>query len=692
MPTVEFSKDGAIGVITVDFPPVNALSHALRTGLLGALALALDDAQVQIIVMRCNGRTFMAGADISEFGKPLEAPNLPEVVNAIEACAKPVIAVLHGSVLGGGLEVALGCHYRIALASTQLGLPEIKLGLIPGAGGTQRLPRAIGAKAALEAILSGSPMSAAQALKLHLLDRLVDTDLDTQAIAYAHELLQAQAPARRLSEVTLEPADSATWLAQALQDVQRHPSGPVAPIAAIDAIEAALTLPFTDGLKREGELFMTCYRSSYAHALWHVFFAERTAGKVPDLGREIVPVAIARVAVIGAGTMGRGIALACLNAGLEVSLIDSDPESLKRAVAEIETTWDTAVTRGKLNAAIASARREKLHPSTSDDALSHTDLVIEAVFESMAIKRQVFSKLDQLCAPGTVLATNTSTLNVDEIAAITSRPQDVIGLHFFSPAHVMRLLEVVRAERTSKQVLATAFAFAKAIGKVAVQARVCFGFIGNRMIEVYLEEALQMLLEGAQPQIVDHALESYGLAMGPFAMADLAGLDVGYRIRRERKLSPEQQRLFRLPDALVELGRLGQKSGLGFYRYAPGTRKALPDSDVDALIARIANELAVVAVAHTVESIRERLMLRLINEGAEILNEGIALRASDIDTIYVFGYGFPAWRGGPMYLAQSQGFAYTVGRLQALAISHGERFKPANWLIEQAALSPVAVG
>lgn len=683
MSTVSFAQSGSIAVLSVDNPPVNALSHDIRSGLLRALAEALAAPSVKLIVLQAEGRTFMAGADIAEFGQPLKDPSLPEVVAAFEESGKPILAALHGTVLGGGLEVALGCHYRIALESTKLGLPEIKLGLIPGAGGTQRLPRAIGAQAALDMILSGTPIAAPDALELGLLDRVAKSDLNAAAMAYALELLAEGAAPRPLRDLEVTPID-AEILTKARAGIAKHPSGPIAPAAAIDAIDASLKMSFSDGLKREGELFMACYESAPARALWHVFFAERKAARIPDLNASVKVKPVRQVAVIGAGTMGRGIALSCLNAGLSVTLIDSDPDSLKRAIKEIENTWDSAIKRGKLEPSARDERRGRLTLSESDDALAQVDLAIEAVFESMAIKKQVFARLDALCAPGTILATNTSTLDVAQIAQATKRPEDVVGLHFFSPAHVMRLLEIVRTDSTSREVMASAFAFAKSIGKVAVQARVCFGFIGNRMIESYLEEALTLLLEGALPAQVDEALTTFGMAMGPFAMADLAGLDVGYRIRRERSLSSEQQRLFRLPDALVEQGRMGQKSGLGFYRYAPGQRVAQADPEVHLLIARIANELAVAPRVHSTEEIVERCMLRLLNEGADVLNEGIALRADDVDTVYVNGYGFPAWRGGPMYLAKTPSFAHTVSRLRALEESLGARFRPSPWLLNAA--------
>jgi 3-hydroxyacyl-CoA dehydrogenase len=508
---------------------------------------------------------------------------------------------------------------------------------------------------------------------------VIDSDLAAAAQAYALELAGNATAPRRLSEVVLASSPS-NLFDNARAALGRHPSGSVAPLAAIAAVEAAVTLPFAQGLVRESELFVSCYQSPAAKALWHVFFAERKAARVPDIGPEIAVKKIQNIVVIGAGTMGRGIVMSCLNAGLSVALMDSDPESLQRGLSDIDATYASAVKRGKLSELERKQRLSKLYPTLNDDALSTADLVIEAVFESMAIKRQVFARLDERCAPGTILASNTSTLDLNQIAAATSRPQDVVGLHFFSPAHVMRLLEIVRGEHTSREVIASAFAFAKRIGKVAVQARVCFGFIGNRMIEVYLEEALALLLEGATPSQVDHALEAFGMAMGPFTMADLAGLDVGYRIRRERELSQEQRRLFRLPDALVELGRLGQKTQSGFYLYPPGVRKPQADAAVVQLIARIANELAVAPREHTDEEIVERCLLRLINEGADILSEGIALRAGDIDTVYVNGYGFPAHRGGPMFVASNQGFAYTVARLEALQQSLGARFRPAAWL------------
>jgi 3-hydroxyacyl-CoA dehydrogenase len=677
MSPVRYQRHGAIGVIEVSAPPVNALSHAVRSGLMTALDQALADQQAIAIVLSAAGRTFMAGADIAEFGQPLLDPNLPEVVAAFERSAKPVVAALHGTVLGGGLELALGCHYRIADARTQLGLPEIKLGLIPGAGGTQRLPRLIDPAAALELMLSGKPIDAERALALGLVDQVVADSVFDAALAFAG----TQRATRPLSAALPRPSNP-DFIASTRAQKRRHPSGTAAPSALIDAIEAALTQPFDAGLAVERAAFATLYDGAAARALWHVFFAERACAKLPDIDASVAPRAIESVVVIGAGTMGRGIAQAIANAGLKVCLTDTDPQQLERAGAEISGAWAQAHARGTLSAAALKARTAALRFDRGLDAVATADLVIEAVFESLGLKKQVFVEIDRRAKPDAILASNTSTLDLDAIAAVTGRPRDVVGLHFFSPAPVMRLLEIVRGAQTAPNVVASAFAFAKRIGKIAVQARVGFGFIGNRMIEAYLEEALHLLLEGVPVRAVDAAMEDYGMAMGPFTMADLAGLDVGYRIRRERQLSAEQQRLFRLPDALVESGRLGQKSGAGFYDYPNGARTPTDSLSVAQTTARIANELAVPPLPSNAAAIVERLLKRLVNEGAKVLDEGIALRASDIDIVYLNGYGFPAWRGGPMYAASIEGWPAFRHRLQALAARHGARFAPARYLTD----------
>jgi 3-hydroxyacyl-CoA dehydrogenase len=686
MAVVEVKRMGDVALVTIDHPPVNALSQAVRSGLSDVARSLAADGGIGAIVITGAGRCFSAGADITEFGGAQRPPALYQLIHDIEALQKPVVAAMHGTSLGGGLEIALGCHYRMADAQAKMGLPEVKIGLIPGAGGTQRLPRAIGITAALDMIVSGNPIDAEVARRAGLVDRIAKGDLVEEAIAYARELLASGAKPRRLSEKTISKADGAAGVFDKKRaSLARHPSGKVAPNACIDALEAATKLPFMDGMKREHELFMRCYQSPEARALWHVFFAERSAAVIPHIGKEVKPRNIESVGVIGAGTMGQGIAMSFANAGFPVTVVETAQEALDRGMGKMRETYESAAARGRMSEADAKARFARLTPSLSLDDLKMKDLIIEAVFENMKIKKEVFGKLDRLAKRGAVLATNTSTLDVDEIALATSRPGDVLGMHFFSPANIMRLLEVVRGAKSEKDVIATAMGLAKRIGKVAVLAGVCDGFIGNRMVAAYGAEAQALALEGATPSQVDKAVTDWGLAMGPFAMSDLAGIDVGWRIRQERPLTNEQKMRYAVNDKIAELGRFGQKTGRGFYLYAKGERTPMPDAEVEAMYADEAKRQGIARRAIGAEEIVERLLFQLANVGAELLEEGIALRAGDIDTVYVNGYGFPAWRGGPMWSVDAIGLRTVVDKMHGYEQVHGPRFAPAKLLSRLAA-------
>jgi 3-hydroxyacyl-CoA dehydrogenase len=678
-------KQGEVAVISFDNPPVNALAHRVREGLDEAFREANADTAVKAIVLTGAGRTFSAGADITEFKAGMKEPFLGPLIDTIEASPKPVVAALNGLALGGGLELALGCHYRVAARDVrQLGLPEVKLGIIPGAGGTQRLPRIIGAEKALAMITSGNPIDSAEAASLGLVDKIADGDVVAAAVAFARDLIAAGRGPRRTGERKVEPATAPPDLFQkARGGLARHPSGPLAARCAIDAVEAALTLSFQDGLRRERSFFAELQPSPYARALQYAFFAERQAANIPDIGPDVKPRAVESVGIVGAGTMGAGIAISFLSVDVPVTLVDTTQAALDKGAQRIRDTFDGHVKRGRMSEADAGRRVALLKPTLKMEDLSQVDLVIEAVFENLGLKKEIFEKLDRLVKPGAILATNTSTLDVNAIAAATRRPSDVLGLHFFSPANVMRLIEVVRGKETAKQTMATGMAIAKRLGKVGVQAGVCDGFIGNRMLAAYNEEVWAMMLEGAMPVEIDGALEAWGMAMGPLAVGDLAGLDVGYRIRKERKLTGERLKLARIPDRIVEMGRLGQKTGAGYYRYG-ADRKREVDPQIEALIREEAKAQGVAQRKIEPDEIVERCLLRLANEGARILEAGIALRASDIDTIYCNGYGFPRWRGGPMWQADQIGLTKVVERTKAYQAKYGDRWALAP-LIERLA-------
>lgn len=682
MAEVRYETRGEIAILTLSNPPVNALAQGVRDGLQKGVAAANSDPSVKVIVIVGEGRAFSAGADITEFRSAPKPPGLGEVIDSIEASQKPVVAALNGLALGGGLEVALGCHYRVACKSVaQLGLPEVKIGILPGAGGTQRLPRIIGVEPALDMIVSGNPVNAEAAAKAGLVDGLADGPVLEAAIAFAKELIASGKGPRRASDKTIDPASIPAGLFDGKRaSLGRHPSGPMAPRNCISAVEASIGTSLRDGLMRERELFSELAGSPYARALQYAFFAERQAASIPDIGSGVKPRDIRAVGVLGAGTMGTGIALAFLNAGFPVTIVEAERPALDKGAARIRETIESNVKRGRINEEEGKARIGNLRTSLGMEDLVGADLIIEAVFENLALKKGVFGKLDKIAKQGAILATNTSTLDVDAIAAATGRPGDVLGMHFFSPANIMRLLEIVRGGATAKDALATAMQVAKRIGKVGVVSGVCFGFIGNRMLEAYLEEVQAMLLEGASPSEIDASLEGWGLAMGPNAMMDLAGLDVGYRIRREHELSQERRRLYRVADAIVEMGRHGQKTGAGYYRYGTD-RKRQSDPEVETLIAKEAASQGVSRRTLQGEEIVERCLLRLVNEGARVLDEGIALRASDIDTIYLTGYGFPAWRGGPMWQAENIiGLKDAVEKTRRYEKAYGKRWSLAPLL------------
>ncbi len=614
---------------------------------------ATSDTETQSIVLLCAGRTFIAGADIREFSKPLEPPYLPDIVATIEAGDKPVLAAIHGTALGGGFEVALGCHYRIAAADAAVGLPEVKLGLLPGATGTQRLPRVVGVEKALDMMLTGNPVPANAALEAGAIDKVASgDDLRSEAVAYAEELI-ASGP-RRIREMDVHAVDSALF-DETRRKIATKTRGLMSPDMIIRSVELSTQLDFDKGCEAERKFFMECKASPQSIGLRHTFFAERAVSKVPGIDKNTPKREIHSIAVIGAGTMGAGIGYASLIAGCELILIDNNDEGLQRGQNTIESLYQAGVERGKVSAVQKEEGLDRFSTSQDYTDLSNVDLVIEAVFENMAIKKEVFGKLDEVCKQGAILATNTSTLDVDEIAAATKRPDDVIGLHFFSPAHVMRLLEIVRGSETSNEVIASSLELAKRLGKIGVVVGNCFGFVGNRMLYGYGRENQRLLLEGAAPEYIDKVLYDWGMAMGPNAMGDLAGLDVGYKIRQERTDSPDDPTFYRVADMLAAQGRFGQKTGKGMYLYKQGSRTPVPDPEVQEMIDSEAERLGVERREISEEEIIERCIFALIAEGARILEDGIASCASDIDVIWINGYGFPRHRGGPMHYAESIG-------------------------------------
>jgi 3-hydroxyacyl-CoA dehydrogenase len=653
MPSVSLSTHGSIAVATIANPPVNALSQSVRQGLVEAMNAAEEDPNCSAIVIFCDGRTFIAGADIREFGKTPVKPYLTDVIVRIEDCSKPVVAAIHGTALGGGLEVAMACHYRIAKTTARLGLPEVKLGLIPGASGTQRLPRLAGIEIALDMMLSGNPVDADTALDAGIVDRVVDADeLLAASIEFANEVAD-QAP-KRVRELPA-PTEDSELFAAVRSKIAAKSRGLFSPEKIIQCVEASTRLDFTAACQVERELFVECMASPQSAGLRHAFFAERAVGKIAGLAKDTPLREIGRIAVLGAGTMGAGIAYSCLSNGFLVHLLDNDEGGLNRGRDLIKKLYAGGVSRGKISEPDSRAGFGRLTTGTTYDDVADADLIIEAVFEDMAIKKEVFEKLDKVCKQNAILASNTSTLDIDEIAAATKRPQDVIGLHFFSPAHVMKLIEIVRGGETTGEVIATSLALAKRLGKIGVVVGNCFGFVGNRMLYNYGRENQLLLLEGAAPEFIDKTMSDWGMAMGPNAVGDLAGLDVGYKARHARNDLPDDPRFYRISDMLVEQGRLGQKAGRGTYLYESGSRTPVPDPAVQTMINEEAARLGVQQRDIDAEEIIDRCILGLIIEGARILEDKIAMRSADIDVIWTNGYGFPRYRGGPMHYADTIG-------------------------------------
>ena len=685
-PLVSYRLNDNIGVIRVFNPPVNAMSQGVREGIKQCIERASADTS-RAIVLLCEGRTFIAGADIREFDLPPVAPSLPEVLDCIEQCPKPVIAALHGTALGGGFELALACHYRCALTSAKVGLPEVKLGLLPGAGGTQRVPRLAGLEAALELISSGSPVSAVKAERLGLVDRLYEDDLDDHAIVYARELVEQHAVPKRIRDITIDPGSVAPdFFDMARKNLSKRLRGQPAAQHIVTCLEAAVNLPFEQGLEKERSLFLECKHSDVSAAMRHLFFAERAAAKVEGLAKETIKRSVHTVAVIGGGTMGGGIAMNFANIGVPVTLIELDEDAIGRSLAVIEKNYDISVSKGKFDKAHKKRCMNLIRGTTEYDEIADVDLVIEAVFENLELKKTVFTRLDEACKPGAILATNTSYQDIDQIASATRRPADVVGMHFFSPANVMKLLEVVRGKQSADDVIATAVEIGKTIDKIPVVAGNCYGFIGNRMLEHYFRETQLCLIEGASPEQIDGVMEEFGMAMGPLAVGDLAGLDVGYKARQA--LSDQAKgdpKTYCIADALVEMGRLGQKTGDGYYNYDPNTRARSSDSTVMELVEQQAKKQGVKRRHINDGEIRERLLFALINEGARLLEDGIAQRASDIDVVYVYGYGFPKYRGGPMFYADCLGLDTVLNAISAFSQTlDSDYWTPAPLIVELA--------
>jgi 3-hydroxyacyl-CoA dehydrogenase len=670
-------RDAELALIVVRNPPVNTIDAGVRAGLGAAVQEIAADVTVRGVLLICEGRTFFSGADIAEFSGPPREEEYRQLFNAIEAMSVPVVAALHGTVLGGGLEIALACHYRVADPVTRLGMPEVTLGVIPGAGGTQRLPRLIGAERALELILSARPVDAAQAQKLGLLDAVIPGDLRSGAVAYLRRLIATGKSVRRTGEMTVATATAAPEMFERMAQQARklYPNRRAGQVA-VDAVRAAAQMPFAAGLEYETRLVDECKQSTESKGAVHAFFAERETRRIPGLPEAVRGRAVEQAGVIGAGTMGGGIAICFANAGIPVTLLDADEAALQRGLATIERTYQSMVERGRLAAAEKAQRLARILPSLEYGDLGRADLIVEAVFEDMALKQALFRKLDAVAKRGAVLATNTSTLNIEQIAAATDRPDDVIGMHFFSPANVMPLLEVVRTTKTSAAAIRTVMDLAKVLRKTPVLAKVCYGFIGNRMMEGYAREAERMVLEGATPRAVDSALEDWGMAMGILAVFDMAGIDVGVNVHTANAHQfPPDPAYYQADFALYEAGRLGQKNGKGYYRYEPGNRARIDDPKAVEILRARAHELRVPRREHSQQEILERCLYPLLNEGLRILEEGIALRASDIDVVWTAGYGFPRYRGGPMF------YADTIGLTALLEGMHKYRdiFGPMHW-------------
>ncbi|MBI5108344.1 MAG: enoyl-CoA hydratase/isomerase family protein [Rhodocyclales bacterium] len=688
MSSAKYEVHGSTAVITLDNPPVNGLGYDLRVGIVAGIDKASADPAVTAVVMIGNERAFSGGADIREFGLPkaYALPNLPAVIQIVENCPKPVVAAISGVCMGGGFELTLGAHFRIAKPDAKIALPEVKLGLIPGAGGTQRGPRILGVEGALNLMVKGDPVPASAFKGTPLIDEFVEGDLLPAALAFADKVVAEQRPIRRISEMKVDYPNHEAYL-QFARNMIKGVAGPFpAPAKCADAIAASLTKSFAEGMKVERELFIGLMGTPESRALRHLFAAERAASKIPDIPDDTPVRTIAKVGVIGAGTMGGGISMNFLNAGIPVTMLEMKQEALDKGVAIIRKNYENSMKKGKLTQEKLDQRMGLLGTTLSYDDFKDCDLIIEAVFEDIGVKEAVFRKLDEIAKPGAILASNTSTLDVNKIANFTQRPQDVVGMHFFSPANVMKLLEVVRGAATAKDVMATVMQVAKKIRKTAVVSGVCDGFIGNRMIEHYGRVAGFLLEEGATPAQVDKALEKWGMAMGPFRMGDLAGNDIGWAIRKRRYVEKPNIKYAKFADKLCEQGRYGQKTGKGWYLYKAGERKAIPDPEVDAMLVEYRKELGITPRKISDAEIVERCIYALVNEGARIVEEGIAARASDIDMIYLTGYGFPMFRGGPMLYADEMGLYNVARRMQAFAASSGDAFwEPAPLIAKRVA-------
>jgi 3-hydroxyacyl-CoA dehydrogenase len=678
----QYSLRDGVAVITMNNPPVNGLGNALRAGLLEHLQKADADPAVKAAVIIGSAKAFSGGADIREFNKPREKPDLPDVNDVQDSMKKPLVAAIGGFALGGGLELALACHYRVALPGTQLGLPEVKLGILPGSGGTQRLPRVVPMAKAVQMMTTGNPVRAEEAKELGLVDEIAQGDLLEFAIAFARK--QTALPRIRDRKARLD-GDVKAFFAEAREEVAKTSRGYPAPLEIVSCAEAAATREFDEGRKFERERFAVLVNTSESKSLRHAFFAERQTSKIPDVPEDTPTRDIRKAAVVGAGTMGGGIAMNFANAGLPVTILDSTQEALDRGLATIRKNYERTLASGRLTQAELDKRMGLIHPTLNLAQIADADIVIEAIFERMDVKQDLFRKLDGIVQQGAILATNTSTLDVDKIAEATTRPQEVIGTHFFSPANVMRLLEVVRGRKTDKGVLATTMKLGKRLKKIPVVSGVCDGFIGNRMLEKYGQQSLFLVDEGASPREIDAALSKFGMAMGPFTMYDMAGNDIGWEIRKRRYQERPDFVYSKFADRVCEQGRFGQKTGKGFYKYEPGNRKPIPDPEVDAIMAAHRKALGITPRTISDDEIVERCIYTLVNEGACILEEGIALRASDIDMVYLTGYGFPAYRGGPMFYADTVGLDKVLASIEKFQKGYqGAQWKPAPLLVKLA--------
>ncbi|MBQ0824742.1 enoyl-CoA hydratase/isomerase family protein [Microvirga sp. HBU67558] len=677
---VRLVRNAPVAVIEIDNPPVNATSQAVRAGLLAAIREVDRDPQISAAVIACAGRTFVAGADIREFGQPPQEPHLPDVINAIEACSKPVVAAVHGTALGGGCEIALACHARVADPGAGFGLPEVKLGLVPGAGGTQRLPRLVGLEAALDLVTSGRTVKAAEALRLGLIDRLSSGDLRRDAMELARELIDQ--PLRRTGELNVD-AMNAEAASEGVADVRRKARGAEAPGRAAELVLLSASLPLQDGMARERETFLELRASRQSAALRHAFFAEREVTRLPGLD-SIEPRPVQKIGIVGAGTMGSGIAIAFADAGFDVKVVETGEQALAAGQARITEVYDKQVASGRITAAARDERLRTIGYAVGISSLSDRDLVIEAVFEDLDVKRVLFRDLDAILPPGTVLATNTSYLDINLIAAATSRPADVVGLHFFSPANVMKLLEIVRTDRTAPDVIATGLSLAKRLRKIPVVCRVCDGFVGNRILSRYRLQAEYLLEEGALPHEVDAALEAFGFPMGPFAVSDLAGLDIAWA--RRKRLAPTRdprERYVDIADRLCEAGRFGRKTGAGWYRYTGGKRQV--DPFVTELVEEASRRRGLTRRSVPAEEIQSRIRAAIVNEACKILDERIVERPLDVDVVMMHGYGYPAWRGGPLFEADTVGLGPILDTVQERAERDGPGWDPADGLVSRAA-------